>query len=125
MSYQYYNPNPNGKFVKDCVIRALSFALSETWDRIFIELSMQAFMAKDRIDADSVWGSYLYSKGFRQHLVYDICPDCYTVRDFCIQHPKGLFVLSTGDHVVTVYNGKYYDSWDSGSEHPIYYWRKE
>lgn len=125
MSYQFYNPNPNGKFVKDCVIRAISYVLRETWDRIFIELSMQAFMAKDRLDADAVWGSYLYSKGFKQHLVYDICPDCYTVRDFCIQHPKGLFVLSTGDHVVAVENGKYYDSWDSGSEHPIYYWRKE
>ncbi len=123
--YRYFNPNPNGKLVDDCVYRALSYALKMSWDRIFIELSMQAFIAKDRTDANSVWGSYLYNKGFRQHLVYDVCPDCYTIIDFCSEHPKGLYILSTGDHVVAAENGCYYDTFDSGLQHPIFYWKKE
>lgn len=124
--YQYYNPNPLGKFIDDCVIRAISYALSYSWDKTFVELSMKTFIAKEvRMDKNEIWGSYLYDKGFRQHLIYDICPDCYTVRDFCIQHPKGLYVLTTGSHVIAVEDGTYYDSWDSGNEHPTYYWQKE
>ncbi len=124
--YRFYNPNPLGKFIDDCVVRALSYTLGYSWDKTFIELTMKAFIAKEvRIDKNEIWGSFLYDKGFRQHLIYDICPDCYTVIDFCKQHPKGLFVLATGSHVIAVENGIYYDSWDSGNEHPIYYWQKE
>ena len=36
--YRQFNPNPAGKYVDDCVIRALCYALKESWDRIFIEL---------------------------------------------------------------------------------------
>jgi hypothetical protein len=27
--------------------------------------------------------------------------------------------------VVTVQDGKYYDTWNSGNEVPVYYWEKE
>jgi hypothetical protein len=30
----------------------------------------------------------------------------------------------SGNHVVTVINGNYYDAWDSGGEVPIAYWTK-
>ena len=125
--YRFYNPNPSGSLTEeDCVLRALSYALNTTWDKVFLELSMECFNKKCiRMDRNDIWGSYLYNKGFRQHLVYDICPDCYTVADFCRQHPRGLFVLATGIHVLAVNDGIYYDSWDSGQEHPIFYWQKE
>ena len=28
-------------------------------------------------------------------------------------------------HVVCVEDGKYFDSWDSGNEIPLFYWEKE
>jgi len=34
-------------------------------------------------------------------------------------------ILATGTHVIAVGDGNYYDTWDSGQEVPIYYWRKE
>lgn len=46
--YRQFNPNPAGKYVDDCVIRALCYALGESWDRIFIELSMQAYIPKKK-----------------------------------------------------------------------------
>ena len=55
----------------------------------------------------------------------DQCPICYTVEKFCWEHPRGLFLLATGSHVVAVENGDYYDAWDSGNEVPIYYWEYE
>ena len=36
-------------------------------------------------------------------------------------HPKGIYVVATGSHVVAVVNGDYYDSWDSGDEIVAYY----
>ena len=79
----------------------------------------------DMPSANRVWGAYLRDKGFRRDLLPDECPDCYTVRDFCEDHPKGKYILAIEGHVVAVLDGKYYDSWDSGNETPIYYWKRK
>lgn len=52
-------------------------------------------------------------------------PDCYNVKDFAQDHPKGRYVVGTGTHVIAVIDGNYYDTWDSGEEIPVYYWEKE
>lgn len=52
----------------------------------------------------------------------DDCPECYTVEQFCEDHPKGLFVVAVQGHVLTVLDGDYYDAWDSGKETPIFYY---
>lgn len=51
----------------------------------------------------------------------DQCPECYTVRDFAEDHPKGLYVLGPPNHAVAVIDGDYWDSWNSGSTVPSYY----
>lgn len=76
-------------------------------------------------NSNAVWSSYLKTKGFKKYWIPDTCPDCYTVRDFCREHAVGTFVLGTGNHVVAVIDGSYYDAWDSGNEIPTNYWRKE
>ena len=53
------------------------------------------------------------------------CPDCYTVEDFCQEHPKGTFVVAVSGHVLTVVDGDAYDSWNSLAENPIYYFERE
>lgn len=49
--------------------------------------------------------------------------DVYTVADFCEDNPDGVYILAIAGHAVCVVGGHYYDSWDSGGEIPIYYWR--
>ena len=75
--------------------------------------------------SNAVWGAYLRHQSFRRYIIPNECPDCYTVSDFCCDYPKGVYVLATGTHVVTVIDGEYYDTWDSGNEVPIYYFKKE
>lgn len=75
--------------------------------------------------ANHVWGAYLRRHGFRRYALPDVCPDCYTVADFCRDHPSGVYVLALSGHVVCVEDGDYYDTWDSGAEVPAYYWQKE
>lgn len=126
MGYTYYNPNPEGKSTGDCTVRALSKALGQTWDETYVGLCLEGFICKDWGCADAVWGPYLYRHGFRRHLIPDDGLGRYTVEAFAADHPEGVFVLSIpGRHVVTVVDGTYYDSWNSGGEAPGFYWTKE
>lgn len=125
MSWIKHNPNPNGKSVGDCTVRALSVATGETWEDTFIGLALQGLFMADMPSANTVTTAYLRRKGFRRYTVPESCPDCYTVEDFCNDHPSGVYVLGIGTHVVAVIDGSYWDSWDSGKETPVYYFAKE
>lgn len=123
--YREYNPNPQGKRVGDCVVRALCKATGLCWNGVFAGLCLKAFELNDMPSANQVWGSYLRAQGFRRYIIPDTCPDCYTVEKFCADHPEGVYVLALSGHVVCVENGDWHDSWDSGNETPVYYWKKE
>jgi hypothetical protein len=121
-----YNPNPVGRYdVGDCAIRAISKALGETWEDSYLRLCVAGFMMGDLPNSDSVFGAILRQNGFKRKSIPDTCPDCYTIRDFCADHPNGTYVVSTGSHVVAVVDGDYYDTSDTGSEIPIAYFEKE
>jgi hypothetical protein len=79
----------------------------------------------DMPSANYVWGAYLYKHGYKRKLIEQSERYIYTVNDFCTDHPAGTYILCIDGHVVTVQNGKYYDTWDSGNEIPVYYWEKE
>lgn len=125
MAFVNYNPNPMRKSVGDCVIRAISTATDKDWDSVYMELMLKGFDMKDIPIANNVWGSYLHDLGFKKEVVPDTCPDCYTVIDFINDNPHGTYVLGTGSHAIAVKDGKYFDTWDSGEEVPVYYWKKE
>ena len=118
------NINPKGHYVGDCVVRAIATATDDKWEKAYVELAIQGFMMSDMPSSNHVWGSYLMSKGFERHIIPNTCPDCYTVKDFCEEHPEGTYILATGSHVVAVIDGDYYDTWDSGDEIPIYFWEE-
>lgn len=126
-----YNANPLNLNVGDCVIRALAKALSFNWFMVHDELSFLARKMYDMPSSNRVWKTYLKEMGYKETYVDNTCPDCFTVKKFCALHPKGRYVLSTcecsvansivvtGNHVVAVIDGDYYDTWDSGSDIPL------
>lgn len=119
------NPNPVNNLVGDCVIRAIAILTEQTWDCIFLDLCVFAYSMYDMPSSNAVWSAYLIKHGYKRYVIPNFCPDCYSVRQFCRDYPTGKFLLATGSHVVTVIDGDYYDTWDSGDEMPIYYFRKE
>ena len=122
--FEYFNPNPKNKKVGDCVVRALSKALDQDWKDTLLQLFTYAYYMADMPSSNAVWGSYLKNKGFVRLSIPNSCPDCYTIKDFCIDHPYGTYVVGTGTHTVCVENGRYFDSWDSGDETPVFYYRR-
>ena len=124
MKYIFYNPNPLGLSVGDCTVRAISKVTGLNWQETYLYLLIQGYMMSDMPSANRVWGELLKSFGFKRQLLPDACPDCYTIRDFCRDNPIGTYLLGTGEHVVAVIDGNYYDSWDSGNEIPIYFFER-
>lgn len=123
--FVFYNPNPARKLVGDCVVRAIARLTNQSWEDTYIDIVMQGLKMYDMPSANHVWGTYLKSKGFNRYLLPNTCPDCYTVKDFCVDYPQGEYMLATGSHVIAVEDGNYYDAWDSGDEIPVYYWKLE
>lgn len=122
--YKYYNPNPKNRLVDDCVIRAIALLTDQTWDNTYIGITMAGFDEKDMPSSGRAFSKYLSDIGFKRYVIPNSCPDCYTVRDFCFDNPKGNYLLVTDKHVIGVKDGNYYDTWDSGDEVPMYYWQR-
>lgn len=124
MAYIYFQNNPLNKNVGDCVVRAISKVMDISWDEAYLDLAVQGLCMGDMPNSNSVWGAYLYLNGFERHNIENVCPDCYTVKDFCIEYPKGTYVIAASAHAIAVIDGNYYDAFDSGFENPIYVWEK-
>ena len=120
-----YNPNPCGRRVGDCTVRAITKALNVDWETAYAMIVNAGFLLGDMPSTDSVWGAVLRQHGFRRKSLPDSCPDCYTAEDFCRDHPKGTYVLGFGGHVATVVDGNIYDAWNSSNEIPQFVWYKE
>lgn len=120
-----YNPNPVGQNTGDCVVRAVSKALNESWENTYLKLCIMGFAMGDLPNNDNVYGAVLRMHGFKKRVLSDTCPDCYTVEDFADDNPYGTFVLGLGGHVVTVEDGDIYDAFDSSNSIPIYYWYRD
>lgn len=122
--WKQYNPNPDFQKVGDCTVRAISKALNQSWEDTYVDLCVYGLMLSDMPSANHVWGAYLHSKGFKRYLVDDPS-GTYTVREFASDHPMGTYIMALSGHVVCIKDGDYYDSWDSGQEIPVYYWKRE
>lgn len=122
--YVEFNLNPCKKSTGDCVIRAISKILGITWEQAYIKLTAQGLKDCDILSSNEVWGNFLELNGFKRYIIPDTCPRCYTVIDFCKDHPTGEYILATGNHVVAVMDGDYYDAWDSGHEIPIFFFKR-
>lgn len=121
MEYRYFNPNPCGRIVGDCAVRAIAKALNMDWCQAYSILASFAFNMCDMPNADSVWGAVLRKHGFvRVNL-----PEGTRLEDIAAAYPDMICVVGFGGHVATLMHGTLYDAWDSSYETPIYMWIKE
>lgn len=117
-----YNANPVANRVEDCAIRAVAVVLDIPWDEAFDLIAQSAKAMGGVMHLNAAFGAVLRKHGFRRYIIPNSCPDCYTIRDFCKDHPHGRYAVGTSSHVVAVIDGNYIDSFDSGDLIGIYYW---
>ena len=124
MFVKFCNNPRNNLRAGDCVIRAICAVTGDTWEKIYVELSAEGYSVGDWGNNNGVWDSYLRGRGFKRFICPNDCPSCYSIADFANDHKSGAYIVGTGHHAVAVIDGNYWDSWDSGEETPIYYYRK-
>ena len=120
-----YNPNPTGRNVEDCSVRAISKALGISWEDAYDLLTSAGFQMGDMPHSNSVIGAILRMHGFYRASIPNRCPDCYTAGDFAREHPHGIYVLGSNNHIATIKDGVLFDSFDSSGAIPQFFWYKK
>lgn len=127
-SYQYYQPNK--KDLKDeygdCVMRALTKALGKEWLTVFEEMIPLMREMQCPFNCKPCYQKYLeeYNGFTYQGISNKKGTKRPTVDSFAKSHKQGTYVLSVANHLVTVVDGKYYDTWDCGYKSLYGYWEK-
>lgn len=119
------NPNPCRQEEPDCVVRAISIAMDQSWNKTHWDLCMMSHYKCTMPSVNWLWGLYLTKHGFERFMLPDECPECISVMEFARRYPMGTYVIGTGSHAVCVIDGNWYDAWDSGEETPTYFYRKK
>ena len=125
MSYKHENPNPQGKNVGDCTVRAIALATGKSWVEVYLSLCVYGLVLADMPSSNDVWMKYLSDNGWKFHRLQDTCPFCYTVTDFAEEHDKGVYIVGTGTHVVCIKQGDSMDAWNSEDKTPLFFFSKE
>ena len=114
-----YNPNPKSRNIGDCTLRSYCAAFGITWEKAF---DIASRVAK----ANSSMVQYVSDKVLVEEFGCTVDEnynkkkvkgkDRITVNNFAMTHPYGTYILHVRQHQVTVKDGEYWDSWDSGDK---------
>ena len=116
----YYNPNekdPDHQY-GDCTIRALAKALNCTWLEAFdltIPLCREAQCTNIFSTPLKVRAALMKKLGFKYTGISNKKGSKRpTVYSFAKDHREGTYICNVANHEVTVVDGQYHDTWDSG-----------
>jgi hypothetical protein len=123
----FFNPNPTKSTkVGDCVVRAMCKATGNDWDTVFKRLCNLAYKYKQMPNSDEIWQKYITENGF-EYVSIPVKKGSKrpTVDSFCKENKKGTYVLRVANHVVTVADGRSWDTWDCSDKSVYGYWNKK
>lgn len=127
INFIYYQPNPDKKKdAGDCVVRAICKATNVSWDKVYMALCNIGYKLKVMPNSDEAWKDLLIKNGFVYHKIRAVKGSKRgTVSEFAQNHPEGTYILSIANHLVSVVDGKYYDTWDCGAKSLYGWWEKQ
>lgn len=116
--WKKYNPNPKSRNIGDCTLRSYCAAFDIDWDKAFDIASNVAKEQSSMIQyvSDKVLTEHFGCTKDMEYRKTTKPKDRITVNNFAMTHPYGTYVLHVRSHQVTVKNGEYWDSWDSGDK---------
>lgn len=115
--FTYYNANALGKFVNDCVVRAISVAEHKSWDQVYDELSDIAQSQGILLDDVNFVEDYLDKRYPR------VCHYSKTIGEFMEEYPVGTYLITMNGHITVVIDGVLYDTFDCRDRRMWCSWR--
>ena len=115
------NPHPQGKWVGDCVKRAITIASEINYHDIAIMLNrFKNEKGLSKFNNEDNWKPFVEqvllgrkNQGDMQHEFYG---RRYTVDDWARYWDSDKAILRVSKHLVATMNGNYYDTWDCGNK---------
>lgn len=104
--YKYYNANPLGNDISDCVIRSLSVLTDRSWREVYDELTDLAGDVGLMFDRVEFVEDYLDDRYPRE------CHFSKTVGEFAREHPYGRYAITMPGHISAIIDGNVIDSFD-------------
>ena len=125
-TFKYYNANPNNNHVADCVVRAISTALNQSWEQTYSELCMLGLEMYSMPNSKEVYTKYIESKGWRKCKQPRKSDNTKYIGKEFVKIIKGTVLAHIGGHhIVCIKDNKVLDIWDSTNGCIGNYWIKE
>lgn len=124
-TFHFYNANPKNRRTGDCVVRALSLALEQSWEDTLTGLFHVSLKVKSVPNSDDTYPAYLKEQGWiqmKQPRKKD--GKKYTVGEWVKANEDKTMVISMANHCVCAKGGKVWDIWDCTGKSVCKYWVK-
>ena len=96
--FTYYNANPYGRHISDCVIRALSVLTDRTWNEVYDEMTDLAGDVGMMFDRVEFVEDYLDSRYDREKHYSK------TVGELTSEFPIGRYAITMDGHITATFN---------------------
>ena len=118
-SYRYYNRNPDGKHLEDCVCRAISTATGLNYEAVDKLLTLTSY----GYECDKLCVC-CYHNLLEDILGYErfTCKKGETVEDIARVHPNYKVLIRIDAHLTSSIKGTIYDIWDCSQKEVDCYW---
>jgi hypothetical protein len=118
-AYRYYNRNPDGKELEDCVCRAISTATGLNYDAVdrLLELTARTYGC-DKLCVCCYHNLLEDILGYKRR-------NCYSgeaVEDIVNRHPHDKLLIRIDAHLTSSIKGTIYDIWDCTQRPVDCYW---
>lgn len=128
-TYTYYNANPKGKVVGDCVIRALGTLPDQNWLKVYDELCSLGRKKACSPTNDDAWDGWLKEHGYvRYPMPRKANRKLYKLGEFVksdfIKDTEAVIVSVSG-HLTCIRDRKVLDTWNCTGYTVRRYYKKE
>lgn len=113
--YQFYNPHPDSKEVRDCVKRAITKVTGLPYEEVQRELNRhKKITGCAKFNDNKNWKSYVINvlKATKLSFPGVLGEPRMNGHSFCYQYPTGSYLLRMAGHLVACVDGIIYDTWD-------------
>lgn len=115
--YRFYNANPYGNNIADCVIRCLSVLTDRSWREVYDELTDLAGDVGLMFDRVEFVEDYLDDRYKRE------CHSSITVGEFAKEHPYGKYAITMNGHITALIDGVIIDTFNPSKRTMRCAWR--